>query len=381
MNVVIMVSEGYPLRFSANNTKGQYIALGLKESGCSVAMMDGLLGTKGETSMKQGVSDTGIPYYIFPRRGVTKSVFSNIIRAWKTLKHCKKRNAQNHIILGIDYFPLFIISVAIAWILGYRRSALFHEAYSSIPSKNFLYKIDYYLRDSQFGYFVNLILPISHYLEEKAQKFKRPSMILPVLADFTEMSVAKETVLNHFTYCCGAAYLLRNTMIVDAFLQLLAQEETADCKLILVIVGNNLEIDNCRKYIDNLHVGSSIELRYQVPFHELMEIYSTSIALIVPLNPENLQDKARFSQKIAEYVATGRPIITNNVGEIPYYFQEGESAQCAQYSVEGFAKAMKILSINKKVADEIGERGRQVGCQYFNYKTICKNLLQKMNEI
>lgn len=52
-NVVIMVSEGYPLRFSANNTKSRYLALGLREAGCKVALCDSVFGTKGMTAKQR----------------------------------------------------------------------------------------------------------------------------------------------------------------------------------------------------------------------------------------------------------------------------------------------------------------------------------------
>ena len=41
---------------------------------------------------------------------------------------------------------------------------------------------------------------------------------------------------------------------------------------------------------------------------------------------KSLQDRARFSQKIAEYLMAQRPIITVDTGDIPYYFTHGKNA-------------------------------------------------------
>ena len=60
----------------------------------------------------------------------------------------------------------------------------------------------------------------------------------------------------------------------------------------------------------------------QIPYVELIEIYESSLGLLIPLDPNSLADIARFSQKIAEYLSSSRPVITNNVGEIPYYFTD-----------------------------------------------------------
>lgn len=370
MNTVIMVSEGYPLRFSASNTKSRFVALGLKEAGCTVAMCDSIIGTKGISQSQEGVSNDGIVYKVLPRQGFTHSCFSNIGRIWRFLKKQKKKGEKNHLIMGTDMFPFFIITILMAALLGYSRSVLFHEWFCAIKMKSRIKWFQYYLTCHHFGSFVNAIFPISHFLEEKSQKFHKPTMLLPVLGDFSQEIAKPTTGFSSFAYCCGAGFLMRNTFVVDAFIQMKRQCPEADCKLILVVVGNEAQIKQCHEYIDCLQMGEYIQLKHQIPFEELKRIYDTSIALIAPLDPTNVQDEARFSQKIAEYVSTGRPIITNNVGEIPYYFEDGKSACIVPYSIEDFALAMQNLWSDPDKATSIGQGGYQVGLNYFYYKKV-----------
>lgn len=67
MNIVLIVSEGYPLHFSANNSKAEFIAKGLKEHGCNITIIDNPFGTKNINKEISGVSDKGINYYTIVR--------------------------------------------------------------------------------------------------------------------------------------------------------------------------------------------------------------------------------------------------------------------------------------------------------------------------
>ena len=122
--------------------------------------------------------------------------------------------------------------------------------------------------------------------------------------------------------------------------------------------------------------AENIIVKTKVPFEELNEIYGSSLGLIIPLEPDSIADIARFSQKIAEYVATGRPIITNEVGEIPYYFKDRESAYFANYSAQGFYYVMSNMLEDKKKADVVGMNGFNVGRENFDYKTNAMKLIE-----
>ena len=75
MNVVLITSEGYPFKFSAGNSKAEFIARGLKENGCRVVIVDTALGTKGQMNMQEGISSNGINYYILPRKNKWTVIF------------------------------------------------------------------------------------------------------------------------------------------------------------------------------------------------------------------------------------------------------------------------------------------------------------------
>lgn len=368
-----MTGEGYPHLFSANNSKSEFIARGLKECGCSVSIVDGAFGTKGLVNETSGTSNNGINYHTFCRKGRLKSFFLNLPKLWHVLKKEHRKDEINHIIIGMDRVPFLYIYFFMAWILGYSRSCLFHEWHIGFKNTSYLAKIEAQIRDKTFGYFLNSIYPIGHFLQEKCNRFHKPTMLIPVLAEYNDSSNSYN-VSNHFAYCCAGEYLIRNTLILDSFKKLLEDTKYRSTQLILILQGNERVLEKAANLVKSYGLEENIVIKSKLPRRTLDNIFATAIGLLIPLDPGSLQDKARFSQKIAEYVATKRPIITSDVGEIPFYFNNKENAIIAPYNIEGYREAMRFLIENKDVANSIGINGFNVGKKFFDYRVCGEKL-------
>lgn len=375
-----MVSDGYPLKFSANNSKGEYIARGLKIAGCNVAMLDEFYGTKGVKKTMDGISEKGIDYLLLPRIGRLSTPFHTIPAIWSYLKKRKEKKGKNHIIIGMKFYPLYIIICLMAWFLGYTRSSLYHEWHVSLVKSKIKIFSEAWFKDITFGYFLNGIFPIGHFLENKAKKFNKPLMIVPVLAEYKRMPFSGKK-RDGFAYCCGAAYLMRNRLILDSFKKLILSEGMSDLKLVLILIGKESELKDVANLINSLNLSNNVIMKSQISQSELAKIYDNAIGLIVPLDPHNVQDIARFSQKIAEYVASKRPIITSNVGEIPYYFKDNESAKIVPYNSEGYFQGMKALAEDSSLAYKIGLGGYDVGCQFFDYIKVGQHMKEFIEQL
>lgn len=369
MNIVLIVSEGYPLHFSANNSKAEFIAKGLKEHGCNITIIDNPFGTKNINKEISGASDKGINYYIFPRKNKVLSIIKNFIKTWKILNE-KKQEKENFVILGMTFYPIFLILSLICTILGYKKTALFHEWHIGCKQPNLFYKTEAWLKDQTFGYFLDGIFPISHFLQEKSKKFNKPQLLLPIMGSYNR-KVHSYNEKNHFTFCGHAEYLIRNHILLNAFKQIVKEHPTAH--LNLVLFGNKKQMEAIFQLIQKIDI-KNIEIRSQIPQDELYKIYDESLGLLIPLDPNSLQDKARFSQKIAEYLGSKRPLITNNVGEIQHYFIHQQTAEIVTYDEQGFYKGMKELINNHTLANKIGENGFKLGEKYFSYLTVSDHI-------
>lgn len=373
-----MASSGYPHGFSANNSKAEYVAKGLMESGMDVTMLDEIFGSSEYDKMEYGVSDTGIPYYILPKRGhKLKALPGNIKLVWRILKD-KRIDDGNHLLLSMEYYPFYFLIIVIASLLGYKRSALFHEWHVGFSNLPLWKKIEANLRDRTFGFFLDLLFPISHFLVDKSKHFRKPFYLLPILGDFSRIPTEYD-MKDHFAYCCSAEYLLRCSLVLDAFKKLLVTHPHIN--LIIILTGYYWKKKEVDTLVQTYNLGANITIKTKIPQEELFQIYDSSIGLLIPLDPNSLQDKARFSQKIAEYVATKRPIITSNVGEIPYYFKSNVSAMVVNYTADEYSEAMLKLCDDTAFADYVGINGYKVGVQYFDYKKVGKDIAEAIRNL
>lgn len=378
MNVVVMGTSGYPKLFSANNTKCEYIASGLHEAGCKVSIMDGLFGTKGEKRRVYGISGNGIKYCILPRKFKALSVFLNIPLAFRFLRDQKEKSGINHIILSTGYFPIYVMLVIIGRLSGYSLSVHITEWDLGMNYKRQIDKLNARILDRWYGSLVSLILPISHFLEEKSERFHKPVFLLPVLGSFSRISDVSE-VQPHFTYCGHIGYLLRNKLVLEAFKKVL--EQNHDARLVLVLSGNEQNFRDIESLLKKEMLEEFVYVKSQLPQKELYALYDSSIALLVPLDPNNLQDKARFSQKIAEYLTSKRPIITSAAGEIPYYFKDNENGVIVPFTSDGYCQGMLRVLNNRAKSDEIGLEGFKTGSKYFDYIKVGEQLAQVIYKV
>ena len=137
-----------------------------------------------------------------------------------------------------------------------------------------------------------------------------------------------------------------------------------------MLYGEKNKIENLSNCIGHI---KNVEILQNLSKEHLFSLYAEASGLFIPLDPNNIQDKVRFSQKIAEYVSTKTPIITVNVGEIPYYFKNMESAiVMEELNPQSLAKSINYIINNKEFAKEIGKNGYKVGEKYFSAKVVMK---------
>lgn len=376
--IFLNVTSNYPHQFTAGNTKMEYMALAFKELGASVTAINSISSCTKEDGDETGISEKGIEYTTFNSHKIFKGIY-NIKQTYKLLK-AKKVDGHNAVIMATSRTHKMLFDILIAKLAGYKTLFLFHEWRSALKMHSIFHKIDAWLKDHFVIHFFDAYLPISHFLFEECNKAskRKKKLIVPILADYANEPV-KYTIKSQFSYCCGVWYIMRNTLLLDAMDMLVQDYKNAE--MMLVLSGNEKDIALFRDSIKKRPCATNIKIRTKVPFNELNEIYSSSMGLIIPLDPNSVADIARFSQKVAEYIATGRPIITNPVGEIPYYFKNGSSAYFAEYSAEGFYNAMKMVMDDKNKSDEIGYNGFIVGRDNFDYRKNSKKISLLLDSI
>jgi glycosyltransferase involved in cell wall biosynthesis len=235
--------------------------------------------------------------------------------------------------------------------------------------------------------FVDGLITISSFLEQRVAKFnekrkhQRPSILIPTLVNSDNYKCDEPYDPNGDLLFCG---ILDQTDIVLFLLKVASQLKKNGFPRKLIITGKafieqNLEI--IRQEITRLELSQLIVLTGYVSDEELKKLYCTASALLAPL-PSGERSIARFPNKIGEYLASGRPVVTTAIGDIPKYLIDKESAYLVKPDdIEGFTGAIIEILKNPKPANEIGKKGMEVAIRMFNPKDNGKKILQFINDI
>jgi glycosyltransferase involved in cell wall biosynthesis len=230
-------------------------------------------------------------------------------------------------------------------------------------------RLDKYLYDRFYFLFADRIICISDFLINKVARNKQDAVLkIPSITDFEKFNLNNMIPAvkgKYYLFCGSKAYF----EIIDFVISSFEMIEGDDIKLVLVTQKTN----ELSQRLSSSLKKEMIVLLCDIPYDELVSLYSHSEGLIIPMR-ENDQDRARFPHKISEYCAAGRPIITNRVGEIYNYFDETNAYLCNSYEIKEFASAMHQITSNPVQAEKIASNSYATGLKHFNYKTYSKAL-------
>jgi len=372
-NVVFLgCTNNYGNSFSANNTKVEFIAKGLCLQKDKCYIHNGINGTAGTNEATyQEVENIGtIVNYPIKKNWYISPIYNYSLLV-SDLKKWYRKDMMNWVIIEAPYLPYYYLSILAARKTGYKIAVISHEWLGTFRNSNIIKRSINHLYSKVFGYSVDAILPISNYIIERIAKFKRPYIKVPIEADFSD--TVKITVKEpYFLYCVSADYIRVIGTVLDGFRKFHNQGYNYD--LILVLSGSQEAINRVFEMISEMNMADNVIIKSRLPHNELMSLNKNASGLVVPLNPDFDQDKARFSQKIAEYLAAGTAIISNNVGEIQYYFKNRINIVLDDYTSDGFFRSFKWIADNKSEAIKIGIEGNQIGRRHFDYRVCGKQL-------
>ena len=317
-------------------------------------------------------SYNGIDFEFTPSNLVKPTSFikrriNNFSGRMNELRLIHKKSIKDNIDLMIFYptgkFTELLYYRFFSKIYKYPLIVHYVEYRSAFKSReNFLVKYNDKLFDKYLTFLSDGVIPISNFLVDKLRERSDIDYIkIPPLVDFSLFNSTKMMSEKYFLYVGSVGYYDVIELIIQSFEQI----KNDDFKLYLVLSGNiNSISDRISKSIKKKTIRVFSNLEYE----ELIDLYCNAKALLIPLR-DNIQDKARFPQKISEYLASKKPVITTGFGEILFYFKDKENAIIAKKdNKEEFSKAMKFVIDNPKKATNIGLKGYITGLKYFDKK-------------
>ena len=102
--------------------------------------------------------------------------------------------------------------------------------------------------------------------------------------------------------------------------------------------------------------------------------YKSATALLIPLWNDD-QSRTRMPNKLAEYLASGRPVVTSKVGDILDFLVDGVNAHLAQPGSElDFADRMIAVLRDPERANQIGAAGQRTCLAQLDYRVYADRL-------
>lgn len=284
-------------------------------------------------------------------------------------------------VLYTSHFSVLLYYRAWSKLLGFPLVMNYVEYRSAFTTNSTSRKISWYLTDRYAPRLVDGMLPISEFLiaHMKQQGSTTPYLKVPTLCDFSRYASFDSTddAPRYLLYCGSAAYFAVANFIIASFEHLNAP----NVFLYLIINGWPQQQAKVNDRIRQSTKRDLIKTFSGVSNEDYARLLFQAEGLLIPLRP-TVQDTARFPNKVGEYVASGNPMITTQVGEIACYFEDQVSAFVAQdYNEEIFAQKMQYVVDHPERAKEVGSKGREVGYQEFDYRTVGEKLLSFLNRL
>lgn len=308
------------------------------------------------------------PHSFFKRNLLKLTSFVFEFNAIRKLNKEKKIEWLN---IYTQYFGIFFIYYLFSKLFKIKTVLHYVELRSSFKDRSFLLKINDLLYDKVAIFLCDKIIPISTILNNYVLSLKptAKTLIIPPICDFDYFaSIEPEyTDQKYFVFCSSISYEEVILMVINSFLKM----KVKNVSLHLVINGSidNQEIDQLIK-----NNNDRISLFSNLKYDKLISKYKGAAAELIPLR-NTMQDFARFPQKICEFLASNRPIITTSYGEINNYFQDkGNAIISKEFDVESFSEQLDWAVEHPDELKSISEESYITGNTYFNVKSYSSKL-------
>lgn len=124
-----------------------------------------------------------------------------------------------------------------------------------------------------------------------------------------------------------------------------------------LVVG---ERDRAQATARKLGIEDRVTVAGIKPYHELPDYFAASDVLAMPLR-DTLFNRARWPNKVGDYLAAGRPTVTNPVGDVRYVFEKHPvGLLAAPDDPDDFARQVLRLFEEPGLADRMGAEARRL---------------------
>jgi len=128
--------------------------------------------------------------------------------------------------------------------------------------------------------------------------------------------------------------------------------------------------------------NSNIKYIGRVPYYDMPGIMASCNVGLCLYNEINFYDKFYFSPlKLFDYMASGLPIIGNNLGQIKVVIEENENGLLVNGDVDDIIEKVIYLKQNEDIAATMGNKGREAIINKYNWQRVVSEIEKMIVEL
>lgn len=224
------------------------------------------------------------------------------------------------------------------------------------------------------------IFVISRYLEKRFVTWIRDGaqiIRIPILVDPSEFNRCQCNYLDdqkkRILYMGSLNHPGEVATLVQSFADI-AQEYPVWHLQILGDVQERV-LQGLKQLVADLNLVDRVEFVGMVKRQELPAYLTAASVLALPRASGEFS-RAGFPTKLAEYLASGKPVILTSTGDIPDYLDDGVNAYLVPPdNVAAFSARLQYVLGHSGEAELVGQKGRCVAVEQFDYRLHGHRLL------
>ncbi|MCL5985048.1 MAG: glycosyltransferase family 4 protein [Actinobacteria bacterium] len=167
----------------------------------------------------------------------------------------------------------------------------------------------------------------------------------------------------------GHTYMRSMEILMEAFSGVVAKTPQAKLYLVGKIGRARGTIEEGFKKLKPFIVFTGEQPSQKIPYY-----LAAANVLALPME-DSVIEKARFPIRLGDYLASGRPIVSNAVGEVKAVLEEGRCGFVSDSEdVNGFAENILLALGDKGLSSEYGRRARKVAEDELAWFKVTKKL-------
>ncbi|MCI0562987.1 MAG: glycosyltransferase family 4 protein [Nitrososphaera sp.] len=144
-----------------------------------------------------------------------------------------------------------------------------------------------------------------------------------------------------------------------------------DPRVQLIMLGNRS--NQIAKLAAQYGVSDNFRMFGYLPYEQVPEVLSCVDVFLLPFK-NNVANLGRWPNKIGEYMAAGRPTVTNAIGEMKILFANEQIGLTAEESAEDMARQVRTLLNDADLRTHLGSNARRVAMEKYSWDCVTDEL-------